>query len=77
MRTGIACCACLPSKVALPADLRVTPDLRLTPVCPRRQPPRSRKDTGKTARMLMLKAQQAGEQNLFDCSLEEVGWSTF
>jgi hypothetical protein len=33
----------------------------------------SRKDTGKTARMLALKAQQGGEQALFDCSQEEVG----
>ena len=32
----------------------------------------SRKDTGKTARMLALKAQQNGEQSLFDCTLEEV-----
>lgn len=32
----------------------------------------SRKDTGKTARMLALKAQQSGEQNLFDCTLEDV-----
>ncbi|PRW32956.1 activating signal cointegrator 1 complex subunit 3 isoform B [Chlorella sorokiniana] len=31
----------------------------------------SRKDTGKTARTLMLKAQQSGETNLFDCTLEE------
>ncbi|KAL4422681.1 hypothetical protein ABPG75_008878 [Micractinium tetrahymenae] len=31
----------------------------------------SRKDTGKTARMLALKAQQNGEHNLFDCSLED------
>ena len=36
-------------------------------------PSPSRKDTGKTARTLMLKAQQAGETNLFDCALEEVG----
>lgn len=28
----------------------------------------SRKDTGKTARTLVLKAQNAGEQALFDCS---------
>jgi hypothetical protein len=33
----------------------------------------SRKDTGKTARTLALKAQQNGEQALFDCTLEEVG----
>jgi hypothetical protein len=32
----------------------------------------SRKDTGKTARTLALKAQQGGEQALFDCSQEEV-----
>ena len=33
----------------------------------------SRKDTGKTARTLALKAQQNGEQALFDCTREEVG----
>ena len=32
----------------------------------------SRKDTGKTARMLALKAQQEGEQAIFDCSEGEV-----
>ena len=40
----------------------------------------SRKDTGKTARTLALKAQQNGEQALFDCTLEEVGgqgWPIF
>ena len=33
----------------------------------------SRKDTGKTARMLMLKAQQSGDTAIFDCS-EESGF---
>ena len=32
----------------------------------------SRKDTGKSGRMLALKAQQSGETALFDCSEETV-----
>ena len=33
----------------------------------------SRKDTGKSARMLQMKAQQGGETAPFDCT-EEDGW---
>ena len=33
----------------------------------------SRKDTGKTARMLQMKAQQGGDMAHFDCR-EEEGW---
>ena len=33
----------------------------------------SRKDTGKSARMLQMKAQQGGETAAFDCQ-EEDGW---
>ena len=31
----------------------------------------SRKDAGKTGRTLVMKAQQAGQSHLFDCSQEE------
>lgn len=37
----------------------------------------SRKDTGKTARTLIMKAQQAGQINDFDCSSEENHGLTF